>query len=177
MFKKAIVLCAMSMACSGWSESPTHHYDVYIDPAFSDSQIDMIIASATAWQVATNNFIHFSGTTYPDGPDTIQVIAVADDAAVDQQCGASNAIGCEQSNGIPSKIFIPTSANDSVFAETSLHEMGHSLGLLHRPGGIMCSSLGCAIPHITCVDVEQLCEVWGVFSCDPSTMPPCILGN
>ena len=153
--------------------NPNHHYDLFVSDNFSESQANMIIASATEWQTQTGQFITFSGTSFDGGPETISVYAAPNGMTLDQDCGGdSNVIGCEYNESIPSKIFIDTSLSDGLFAMTSLHELGHSIGLRHTLSGIMCASAQCASPVVECIDVQQICSVWGG-NCDAASMPPC----
>ena len=153
MFKKMIVggMLAMSMACGQFSKNESHHYELYIDPAFSDDQSAAIISAATEWQTKLGNFITFSGTTDDKGNDTIAVYAADGMTTLAKDCNGDGDLGCEWPDGVKSHIYVPMTLDAATFRQVSLHEIGHSLGADHiGPGNVMCASKGCAAMTVQC---------------------------
>lgn len=167
--KRILAPLAMSMLLTGCSSkfepSADQHYHLYISVGFSPAQADMIIDAALEWQDATGGFITFDGAGQPGEGSTIEFKT---DHELQPEPGL---LGETWNDGTSSTVSIYTSLKDSVFRQTAVHELGHTLGLEHStPGTAMCYSYGCAGKHVTCKDVEQLCSVWG---CNALAMPVC----
>ncbi len=166
------------VSCIGFTESPNHHYNLFVSEDFSPSQQSMIVAGATEWQQKLGNFITFSGTSYDgndgSGDETISVYAAPNGTQLDQDCGGdSNVIGCEYNLGVPSKIFIDTSLSDGLFALTALHELGHSIGCQHITiNNVMYWSSSGAATSVQCGDVKEVAKEWN-YAFDPNALPVC----
>lgn len=167
---KSMALIIGLVGCLQWQENNTHHYHLYIDPQFTVDQSNSIIAAATEWQEATQNFLTFDGAGVEHGYDTISIHSVQN---VQNDCD-TGAIGCEESAGVDSDIYLPANVTDSdFFKQIAGHEIGHSLGMPHiGSGNLMCADRGCAAMTVQCGDVTMLAQVWGN-QFDPTTLPIC----
>ena len=177
MIKQSMLMgaCALTMACAGTFEpNPTHQYAVYIDPAFSDSQVQSIFDGLNDWETKTGGFVHFYQVSDADVlPNEISIYAATDFTALDKDCGGDGLLGCEYADGIPSHIFLPLTGDGS-FQQVATHEIGHSLGCEHiAAGNVMCKDSGCAAMMVQCGDVQELSRAWGRFEFDPSKLVVC----
>ncbi len=162
----ALVGLSLIARCTiGFEPAPDKHYNLSISVGFSPAQADMIIDAAIEWQNATGGYITFDGAGQPGGAETIEFMTEK------ERQPDPGLYGETWNEGVPSVIVVYTSLDDKLFRQSTLHELGHALGLQHAGAGtIMCHGAGCASQHVTCKDVEQLCSVWG---CDASKMPVC----
>lgn len=173
---KKIVACgflAMTVGCIGWSENPTRHYEVFVDPTFSDDQANTIVEAVMEWQISTGSWITFSGTTVDTGEDTISFYAVSDEAQLMSKC-SEGAVGCEFDDGVKSHIYMPANVSDMVFfKQIAGHEAGHSLGMPHiGKNNLLCAERSCAALTVQCGDIIELAKVWDN-GFDPMSLPIC----
>jgi len=155
---------------TGWQANPTRDYAIVIEGLSAD-QSATVMQVADEWVAATGGFIHFHGATFtaPLDAATITITGLPTDSI--QRQDGEGVLGYQLATGENSQVQLPNDTFDTVFAETTRHELGHTLGLKHTAAGtIMCADLQCAAPTITCADVQQLCTIW---NCYAPSLPAC----
>ena len=175
--KRYILLPLLAVGCLNWTRPDDgNHYHLYIAPGFSDSQHEMVVKAAQNWAKATDGFITFDLNAWTaDSSNTISVYPTTLKQLDEHESTLGETWNYRENSKIEDAIDLDT----DTFRRTALHEMGHALGLVHNPdtgnkiaNGFMCANNGCASEQIECVDLKQLCAVWGGF-CDADSMAPC----
>jgi hypothetical protein len=163
-----LLVVVVLVGCLDWQPNQTHHYSLYIDPQFTSTQSAAIIAGATDWETKSGSFITFDEAGVENGSDTISIYAVSN---IQADCDPG-AVGCQETEGVDSNIYLPITGDDSYFQQVATHEVGHALGCNHiAAGNIMCADRGCAALTVQCGDIQEMCSHWAF--CDATTMPGC----
>jgi len=163
--KKFFIVAALvgSVGCIGWSKNDTHHYSLYISPDFTADQANQIADAANEWQYSMDNFITFDGAGIENAPNTINIYPATE-----------KELKCLGITWYDTHEKIQIAVDNDTFATTARHEIGHAIGAKHiGPGNVMCADSGCAGSHITCEDVRDVCEAWGLWNCVADNMSAC----
>jgi hypothetical protein len=166
---QAIVLLGLASELAGCAESPRYPdaFTVYVDPAFSDGGVAEV-QEYLDWASATGATITpiIENRACSDADFGCASIHPATIAWIRANCNQQD-VGCTIWHRDLLNQWVYTGwANvyvqdpaDGGTAQTRLHEMGHSLGLVHTgPGTLMCKDVLCAAETITAADVEQYKE-------------------
>lgn len=174
---ETVLLSLLLTGCvKGQILSPTHHYEVFVDPRFNRAQHDMVIDAVHEWQTSTNDTVTFSFTDKPVSSQPIIVILPASQTWLKQHFKPKTPIGEAMLRGVDTNIFLATDMSNRNFYETSLHELGHALGLEHDDRlehmllTVMTSHCGDSSDHLTCLDMRAFCREW---NCDASKFNLC----
>jgi predicted Zn-dependent protease len=150
--------------------SPSHHYDVYIDPAFKEEQQQSINNALLEWQFDTNQTVTFTVVNQKVSYNPIIVI-MASDKEYFRKHHHSTTVGVANFRGIDTNIFIDVNQNKRNFHQISLHELGHALGLEHDDRHtVMYEWTDGASSYLTCKDMKAFCKEW---NCDADSFVLC----
>lgn len=157
------------LACAtGWQVNPSRDYAVVIN-GMNEDQSAIIMGVASEWQTTTNGFVTFHGAPSSAwgkaAGNTVTITINGMPGAEIQHEDGEGVLGYQIAMGEDSYVQLPNDAPfASLLAETTRHELGHTLGLKHTGAGtIMCADIQCAAQTITCADVQQLAAVWGCY--------------
>ncbi len=177
MKSNTVLLSLLLTGCvQGQILSPTHHYEVFVDPRFDHAQHDMVVNAVHEWQTDINNTVTFSFTDKPVSSQPIIVILPATQPWLKRHFNLKGPIGEAMLRGVDTNIFVATDMSRRDFYETSLHELGHALGLDHDTKRnhllltVMTPYSDESSDHLTCLDLRAFCQEWG---CDASKFNLC----
>jgi hypothetical protein len=159
-------LAGVSVGCAGSPRYPDA-VTVYVDPAFSDGGVGEV-QEYLDWASATGAIItpvienracsdadFGCASIHPETLDWIHANCNQQDAGC--TIWHRDLRGQWMYTGW-ANVYVQDSAEGGT-AQTRLHEMGHSLGLVHTGAGtLMCKDSLCAAETITAADVEQYKE-------------------
>ncbi len=155
--------------------SSTHQYNVYIEPGFSDGQRTAIEASLREWETATQQTVTFVEVSYEDNSQALITMTPSTKRGMVKMF-PNGPIGRCQYRGSNSHIYIATDLDKRDFYQTSLHEIGHSVGLEHDTNldhayqtTMMVHTLDSST-HLKCRDMIAFCNIW---DCNASQFPLC----
>jgi hypothetical protein len=167
----------------GCAIEPDTSYTADIDPAFSQEQTDAILSAIHQWESATDGRLTITsithgacvelGQTIGNNPGDNQVCYVAKssewikstvkEAFPNSNPDATLAYTQLWPMSNHANVFLPiVGLDNAVFATVSLHETGHSYGLLHETFGVMCYDTGCMSTTLQCSDLAQWAAIRGV---------------
>lgn len=148
---RALVLLLALPACAG-------HGPVRIDPAFTAAEAGAIVSAVDEWCDATD------GGVCPGA-----IVAHRDGFAISLRPGVlpGREAGREMGQQIMIDVEQLARADDPTYAikRVAMHEIGHALGLLHAPDGIMQEDVSDAP---ACVDARALRAVCLEYDCGPN---------
>jgi hypothetical protein len=130
------------------------HYDLWLDPDLSPESRAAATAAAAQWMKFTPVQITLHEGTRICIDDCFSVHEVQPTSLVLLE---GEYIGMT----IPGVIFLASKLDVRKLDETAIHELGHALGLQHRPKGtnaVMVGDYADAAKHVTCDDVKQFEE-------------------
>lgn len=171
--KKWLLLAILVTGCAPWAMSPSHSYEVYVDPSFSDHQTKQIVAAERAWTDALGGYITFSQA--PNVASSNVRVWATTVTQLHQKRG-STCIGFTKWHGEQSDVELPVDASvdDDTFERIARHELGHVIGARHlSPGHSMAEYVMEDPRTITCEDVYEVCRHWGS-TCVWRNMGPCV---
>lgn len=167
------LLCIGLLGCQqpAWHKGDTAHI-LIVEEDFTPAQVVKLKEAVEEWNIALNGWLTFDYVT-TKGDQELIVIRGEDWHALDKdgyaavtylvpwECGG----GIEMPNNDPANW-------DKYFISLALHELGHALSLGHSKShdSVMFPRVTKASLTITCVDLEQFCEVNG---CDAKDFPLC----
>lgn len=144
--------------------------EVYIDPGFDYEEKIQIINALKTWECSTNNSIKFTliteKPTYPTYL-SIEQVDSGDERVVKWDAETSilykketKAVGYFYLKNQVSTILLVDDRLDGEVKATTIHEVGHSLGLDHidLDGAIMNKTINIYTGNITIDDIEALCQ-------------------
>ena len=155
--------------------SSTHQYNVYIDPGFNDEHKRMIHSALVEWEVATNQTVTFREVATQDYSRALITIFHSTRNRMAKEYG-HDLIGRANYRGEDNILVEATDLSKRDFVQTTLHEIGHAIGLdhdddsSHRKQTVMMSHTDDSSDHLTCRDMYAFCETWG---CDARQFPLC----
>lgn len=140
--------------------SPGWFYTVIENHSLTDAQLVQIGASLGAWETAVPG-LHFTvveGATPNTVPgDTVHTVFVQTSSPY-----SAGTLGETQRVSDHDDAWVSLDASSPDQGQTITHEIGHALGLVHTPSGIMCKDLQCASSSITSIDVAQFLATRGL---------------
>lgn len=171
------LLLAISFGCSAVC-TPTHHYGpvLAVDPSFSDDEIEDFMRAADEWCRAADTpraCVRLLGVndTTPDWdsfgkqPRLIRASLDTNLAMMAVLTFGPFIAGIQRWNAIA--LFPHAIVDRHDWVQTSVHEIGHLLGLDHEDGGAMGTTL-------TCIPQDSLDVLCDLIECGPYAAPTCI---
>lgn len=154
--------------------SPSHHYDVYVDPAFESEQRQSIVNAVIEWEVDTEETVTFDIVNQKSSRNPLIVITASNKTFLHKH-HHSTTVGYADFRGVDTNVFIDVDETPRDFHEIALHELGHALGLDHNDatGTIMYEWTNQASSFLTCSDMVSFCKEWG---CNAIDFPLCHIG-
>jgi hypothetical protein len=160
------LICALVCGCAYHLDE---HYTVSLDPTFTPTQQEAIIAGIDNWAAMLGDRFSYEVNVGGCEKGRGQVcIHASTRAFVDTALGTSAGLGYTTRTFADdsSDVYLPTDDNvsDALFQQIATHEEGHAWGLHHtEEGTLMCANTGCAALFVTCEDVVQYSELRGEF--------------
>lgn len=150
-------LLLLAGCATGGSSTPPGHFDVYVDPSANAAEV---VSAAAAWNAATGSDIEIFASPCA-GCWAIESMPSADlDAwAVSMGSEREEYWGLTVANS--RTIAIDSALTGDELRVTTIHELGHMMGLLHPcPLGVPCDAImgpqyGFQAEHVTAGDVRQ----------------------
>jgi hypothetical protein len=151
------------------SNLPTHHYHVFISPAFPSKIAPIILSSFKEWQSHLRGLVEFETSNDFDGclDDAFNIcVQPATPAEIHNQAGSTLSDMMDHNAVIKLSTdnwAMGVSNWEECVHITSLHEIGHALGLRHdRHNTIMCPTGDFVAHEITERDVQQYLRLRGI---------------
>lgn len=143
---------------------PGEQYGVFLDPAFTTSQQQVILTALDAWTQATG--VSFS-LTNACAPTDYQICLhpVSADQLHRQDptfAGVPTGLTYRDYGSQSSQVWLLSSLGEKWWLENTEHEIGHALGLEHTESGtLMYAYLGTNSGIIVCQDQQQYAALRG----------------
>ncbi len=150
------------------------HKTLYLDRAFSQDEVELIVEATYEWKTATEGRVVYDVVTLPvhqkiDVTQAIIVIKVNPDfpkVMLLDFMNKNTTLGYWEDNEgpLPYIAMVDRYYTDTNFKAVMLHEMGHSLGLRHNEGEtgigtLMYPTIDEGSDAITPFDVSKYCEL------------------
>ena len=150
-----LVLLLAALLLGGCGARPyAEHYQVVIDPTFTDEESGRIVSALDAWTTAVGvTFDVVYGTECDGVDDRICVVP-----AVLRQGLDGLTYRCNQTQGSVvwlDRIDVGPTGNREWYDYVLRHEFGHALGLLHTQAGTLMYKFIGPDPTISCADRQQ----------------------
>lgn len=155
--------------------SPTRAYNTYVGSGFTKEQEQMVRDAMMEWQTSTRETVRFNEYRIVNYSQSVIVILPSYQNELARKYG-KNEIGRDNWFGSDNEAFIAIDLDKRDFYETTLHEIGHALGLdhddapAHEHKQVMNKHSDLSSDHLTCLDMRAFCRVW---DCNPNNLPLC----
>jgi hypothetical protein len=150
------------------------HKTLYIDRSFPQHEGETIIQAAMEWSSATNGLVNYTIRVLPqpniDPNNSIIIVRETPDfpeiILMDSLDGTIHLGYYRGSDGVPYIALVSDRLEEENYKAVVLHELGHSLGLLHTDkvegiGTLMYHNIGLGSHLITDTDLHNFCRLYG----------------
>lgn len=154
---------------------PTHvHKTLFLDRYLGVDEVAFITEAAKEWGTSTKNIVQFDVVTLPGeniriSDNDIMVMSISPDHPLILLLDDSNKYSTlgyyDESMPVPIVYLVSERIKDKDYKTVVLHELGHSLGLIHNEsifaiGTLMFPNINSCANKITLYDLKKFCKLY-----------------